>query len=172
MMNDKLKKTLASVGMLGAFGLGGAALAGAQGNPPAAKSALSQPASAQSDERGEGNERGDRGDRGETDQTVSGPSADRAGQAALKAAGGGKVVSVERETPDTGADQAEPGDKPDSAAEQARDQAVAYDVEVQNTDGTTVEVEVDDTFKVLSTVQDEPEGTESGSEADEAPAQR
>lgn len=145
MMNDKLKRILASVGLLGAFGLGGAALAGAQGDKPADQGTASQPA---------------------------GADAGRAGQAALRAAGGGKVVSVEKETPDTGADQAEPGDKPDSAEEQARDQEVAYDVEVRKTDGTTLDVEVDDAFTVLSTEQDEAEGPESGSEADEAPAQR
>lgn len=140
-MNEKLKKILAGVGVLGAFALGGSAIAGAQGGAPADKPA------AQSEE-------GEQGGVNETQQKVTGPDADRAGQAALQSAGGGKVVSVEKETPETGADRPEAGEKPDSAKEQAIDQKAAYSVEVQTSDGKTVDVTLDSAFNVLASQQD------------------
>lgn len=157
-MNEKLKKILSGIGILGAFGLGGAAIAGAQDGTPADKPAASQPAATQ------------QGEADETEQTVTGPDADRAGRAALQAVGDGKVLSVEKETPEQGPQTPEPGEKPDSAEEQAIDRQTAYDVEVQRSDGTTVEVALDGAFNVLDSEQ---ESTESPSEqAAEAPAQR
>ena len=163
-MNEKLKKILSGIGVLAAFGLGGAAISGAQGDKPADKPAASQSETGQSEERSEGNE---------AEQTVTGADADRAGQAALKSVGSGKVVSVEKETPEKGADAAEPGEKPDSAKEQAIDQKTAYSVEVQTSDGKTVDVALDSAFNVLASEQDNEQETESSSEpAAEAPAQR
>jgi len=157
-MNHTLKKILAGAGILAASGLGGAAIAGAQGNAPAGKPS------------------------GETDRPVTGADAQRAGQAALKHVGGGKIVEVERDTPDQGVDRPEPGDRPDSAAEQAMDQKPAYTAEVQRTDGSTVEVAVDSAFNALGVeqdeadgAQDEQDGAESGADAADAadaPAQR
>lgn len=142
-MNEKLKKILSGIGVLAAFGLGGAAIAGAQNDKPADK-----PGSAA--ESAEGNERGEAN---ETEQKVTGPDADRAEQAALKATGGGKVVSVEKETPETGPEKPEPGEK-ESAKEQAIDKKTAYSVEVKKADGTTVDVALDAGFNVLSTEKD------------------
>ena len=171
-MNDKLKKTISGIGVLAAFGLGGAALAGAQGGNPAdqppARSQAAQPAA------GDTNAADEPAETNETEQTVTGPDADRAGQAALQSVGSGKVLSVEKETPE-GADKpeagekADAGEKPESAKEQAIDQRTAYSVEVQKTDGTTVDVALDSAFSVLSSETDTESGTES---AAEAPAQR
>lgn len=162
-MNEKLKKILSGIGVLAAFGLGGAAIAGAQGDKPADKPAASQSETAQSEEKSEGNE---------TEQTVTGADADRAGQAALQSVGSGKVVSVEKETPEKGADVAEPGET-DSAKERAIDQKTAYSVEVQTSDGKTTDVALDSAFNVLTSEQDSEQDTESSSEpAAEAPAQR
>lgn len=164
-MNHKLKKTLSGVGVLAAFGLGGSAIAGAQGD----KTATPQPQSTQSVQSTGDNQ----GEVGETDQKATGADAERAGQAALKSVGEGKVVSVEKETPEQGTDKPEPGEKPDSAKEQAIDQKTAYSAEVQKSDGTTVDVALDDTFNVLSSEQDSEQDTGSSSEqAAEAPAQR
>lgn len=159
-MNDKLKKILAGAGLLAAFGLGGAAIAGAQGDKSAGKtgSAQSEPnEKSEGNDRHEGdekNEAGDKSEGNETDQKVTGADADRAGQAALKSVGSGKVLSVEKERPEQGADQREPGEKPDSAKEQAVDQKTAYSVEVKKSDGNTVDVTLDDAFKVLASEQD------------------
>lgn len=159
-MNQKLTRMLAGIGVLSAFGLGGAALAGAQGGQPASPPAASQSV----------NDRADGGDRGEAraaEQAVTGADAGRAGDAALKAVGSGEVLEVQRETPATGADRAEPGDKPDSAKERASDQKTAYSVEIQRSDGSKVDVSLDSAFKVLATEQDQERG-EHANEANEA----
>lgn len=138
-MSEELKKILAGVGILGAFALGGSAIAGAQsGNP------VDKPASAQTEA----------GENGDVNEKVTGANADRAGRAALQSIGSGKVVSVERETPEAGVEENEAGDKPDSAEEQAIDGKTAYSVEVQTSDGKTVDVALDDAFNVLSSEQD------------------
>ena len=182
-MNEKVKKILSGVGVLAAFGLGGAAIAGAQNDKPADKPAISQPGTAESEaaesseakEANEGNEAKEANEGNEAEQKVTGADADRAGQAALQSVGGGKVLEVERETPDQEADRAEPGDKPDSASEQAMERNTAYSVEIQKSDGTTVDVALDGSFTVLGTEQDDEQGEqdgESASEQAEAPAQR
>ncbi len=171
-MNEKLKKILSGVGVLAAFGLGGAAIAGGQGNNPIDKAASAQTAPAQS-ESGEQSEGKEQGDANETERKVTGANADRAGQAALRAVGEGKVLSVEKEKPEQSAEKPEPGEKPDPAQEQAIDQKTAYSVEVQKSGGTTVDVALDDRFNVLGSEQDNEQDTESSSEpAAEAPAQR
>ena len=135
-MSEKLKKTLAGLGVLAAFGLGGTAIAGAQSDAPAGKQAT---------EQGESNE---------AEQQVTGADADRAGQAALKSVGEGKVLAVEKEAPEQGTEKPEPGEKPDSAQERAIDQETAYEVEIRKGDGTTVDVALDGAFNVLDSEQD------------------
>jgi hypothetical protein len=158
-MNEKLKKNLSSIGILG---LRGRRLVGPACRPARRRSQRRRgrrpPAATQ------------QGEADETEQKVTGPEADRAGRAALQAVGDGKVLSVEKETPEQGPQTPEPGEKPDSAEEQTIDRQTAYDVEVQRSDGTTVEVALDGAFNVLDSEQ---ESTESPSEqAAEAPAQR
>ncbi len=72
------------------------------------------------------------------------------------------MVEVERETPEQGGEKPEPGEKPDSAKEQALDQKTAYSVEVEKGDGTTVEVALDDAFNVLGSEQDTEDSSEQG----------
>jgi hypothetical protein len=80
---------------------------------------------------------------GDSEEQVSGPSADRAGAAALEAVGGGTVTSVEREDGD--------GEG-------------AYEVEVRRADGSQVEVAISDEFQALGTAADDDTG--SGSDDD------
>lgn len=158
-MNEKMKKILAGMGVLAAFGLGGSAIAGAQNGSSAEKPAA----------QSEAGEKGEKGEANETEQKVAGADADRAGRAALQSVGSGKVVSVEKETPEAAAEKPEAGEKPDSAKEQAIDQKIAYSVEVQTSDGKTVDVSLDDAFNVLGSEQD----TEGPNEqAGESPSQR
>jgi len=160
-MNEKLKKVLSGVGLLAAFGLGGAAIAGAQSSPSrssqAPPGAGAQGEGEEQNETGEQNGAGEQNEAGETEQEVTGADAERAGQAALRSVGGGKVLSVQKETPEREADKPEPGEKPDSAEEQAIDRKTAYDVEVEKSDGTIVEVALDDGFNVLSSEKDDEE---------------
>ncbi len=164
-MNEKMKKILAGMGVLAAFGLGGSAIAGAQNGSSAEKPA----AQSEAGEKGEANETGEKGEANETEQKVTGADADRAGKAALKSVGGGKVVSVEKETPEAAAEKPEAGEKPDSAKERAIDQKVAYSAEVQTSDGKTVDVSLDDAFNVLGSEQDSEDSNE---QAGESPSQR
>jgi uncharacterized membrane protein YkoI len=132
-MSKRPKKILAGVGLLAAFGLGGAAIAAAQGES--------------------GNDRADeKGKATETDQTATGPDATRAGQAALQSVGGGKVLSVEKKTPEQGAEKHASGEE--SAKERAIDQKTVYAVQVQKSDGTNVDVALDAAFNVLDTQKD------------------
>lgn len=148
-MTDKLKKIIAGVGLLAAFGLGGAAIAGAQGDKPNAHS-----------EATEKSDQGEKGDGNEKDQKVTGADAKSAGDAALKSVGDGKVVSVEQETPDQATEKPEPGEKSDSATKQAIDQKTAYSVEVRKSDGKSVDVALDKAFKVLASEQDNEQDSE------------
>jgi hypothetical protein len=132
-MSKRAKKILAGIGLLAAFGLGGAAIAAAQG----------ESGSDQAGEKGRG---------AETEQKATGPDATRAGQAALQAVGGGKVLSVEKKPPEQGTDKHASGDE--SAKERAIDQKTVYAVQVQKSDGTTVDVALDAAFAVLETQKD------------------
>jgi uncharacterized membrane protein YkoI len=131
-MSKRAKKILAGIGVLAAFGLGGAAIAAAQGES--------------GDEHA-----GEKAHGAETEQKATRPDASRAGQAALQSVGGGKVLSVEKKTPEQGAERAS-GDE--SAKERAIDQKTVYGVEVQKSDGTTVDVALDAAFSVLDTQKD------------------
>jgi hypothetical protein len=161
-MNDKLKKTLSGVGVLAAFGLGGAAWAGAQGGTSTPAPATSQPGA----DRPDAADKPDSGQADETQQKLTGPDADRAGQAATDSVGGGKVLSVEKETPEA----PDPNEKPDpgepsAAQEQTIDQDKAYSVEVQKSDGTKVDVTLDAAFKVLHSEQDNEGSSDQGGES-------
>ena len=83
------------------------------------------------------------------DESVTGPAAEQARSAALDAAGGGTVLSVEREDGDG---------------------AGVYEVEVRRADGSEVEVYLDARFRPLGTTADDDGGAEpeeSESESDE-----
>jgi hypothetical protein len=79
----------------------------------------------------------------EADERVIGPSADRAGRAALREVPGGRVTAVERD--------ADPG--------------AAWEVEVVRRDGTVVDVELDRSLRATEQDVDEPE--RDGSREDE-----
>ena len=78
------------------------------------------------------------------DQPVSGPAADRATAAALKAAGGGEVLEVE-----------------------AGDDGAAYGVEVRKADGSVVEIQLDGDFNVTGEEADDDAGGEDESGPDD-----
>jgi hypothetical protein len=73
------------------------------------------------------------------DEQVTGPAAGQAKAAALKAAGGGTVLEVER---------------------QDGDGAGVYEVEVRRTDGSQVEIHLDAAFKPVGTQADDDDGTD------------
>jgi uncharacterized membrane protein YkoI len=73
---------------------------------------------------------------GDEDERATGAAADRAGAAALRATGGGKVLETER----------------------ADDGRRGYEVEVRKADGTTVEVHVTADGRVASTHADDDGG--------------
>lgn len=79
-------------------------------------------------------------DAGESGDNVSGPDATQAGQAAVEAAGGGKVVEVDQDN----------------------EAGAIWEVEVQKSDGTTVDVRVDQDFKVLGVESDADSADEPG----------
>lgn len=107
-MRRRLTLIVAGVAALAVLALGGAAIAGAT----------------QGDDEGE--------------QTLSGPAAERASAAALRATGGGSVTEVERD-PEGGR---------------------LYEVEVKKADGSTVDVELDSSFKVVGEDRDKDDGAE------------
>jgi hypothetical protein len=74
---------------------------------------------------------------GDSEEQVTGPAADRAGAAAVRAAGGGTVLEVERQDGDGGG---------------------AYEVEVRRADGSEVEVHLDASFEPVGTAADDDAG--------------
>lgn len=158
-MSHDIRKFMAGLGVLGALGLGGAAIAGAAGNGNTVKAAPGKSGSAEApgseakgaDEASEQGESRDHGESKETERPVSAADRRRAERAALAAVGGGTVGEVEAETPDPagGSDKPEKGEAPDPAYEQR----IAYDVEVTKTDGREVDVHLDRSFHVLGTEQ-------------------
>lgn len=111
---DRLRKIGAAVAALAALALGGAAIAGATGG-------------------GDGSERGDGGGK------LSGGTAQRAGDAALKATGGGTLGQMERD-----------GEK-----------GATYEVEVKRTDGSQVDVRLDGNFGLVAIDGDREDAGES-----------
>jgi uncharacterized membrane protein YkoI len=108
-MRTKLKGALLAAGVIAAAAGGGAAIAGATGG-------------------------GDREDRG-PDRAITGSALDRASQAALQAAGGGKVTETE-----------------------AGDEDSHYEVEVTKADGTQVDVQLDRGFAVVGSETEREDG--------------
>jgi hypothetical protein len=86
---------------------------------------------------------------GDSEAPVTGPTADRAKSAALKAAGGGTVLEVEQ---------------------QDGDGASLYEVEVRRTDGSTVEIHLDGQFQQVGSASDDDSGSgpddDSGQDAE------
>jgi hypothetical protein len=74
---------------------------------------------------------------GDSEEQITGPVAERAGQAALEAVGGGTVLEVEREDGDG---------------------AGVFEVEVQRNDGSQVEVHLDDRYQVVGSTPDDDTG--------------
>jgi hypothetical protein len=75
---------------------------------------------------------------GGSEAPVTGPTADRAKAAALKAVGGGTVLEVEQ---------------------QDGDGAGLYEVEVRRTDGSTVEIHLDSQFQQVGSAADDDSGS-------------
>lgn len=98
-MRNRLNKPLVGATVLGALALGGVAIAGAFAG----------------------------GERDDTDRPLTGPIAERAADAALREAGGGKVGGVEVDT----------------------EAGASYAVEVTKTDGSKIDVRLDDRFVVI-----------------------
>lgn len=76
------------------------------------------------------------------DQSLSGATADQASAAALKATGGGKVT----------------------ASELDNEKGATYEVEVKKTDGSTVDVRLDESFGVIAIDGDSEEADSSGTD--------
>lgn len=74
---------------------------------------------------------------GSSEESVTGPAADKARSAALKAAGGGTVLEVERQ------DEAGAG---------------LFEVEVRRADGSQVEIHLDDRFQPVGVALDDDNG--------------
>jgi uncharacterized membrane protein YkoI len=85
---------------------------------------------------------GEEGD--EAEQGLSGQVAERAKAAALKETGGGSVTETERDVED----------------------GRTYQVEIRKADGTTVDVDLDASFKVVEVDVDGPEANEQSEQDD------
>jgi hypothetical protein len=81
---------------------------------------------------------------GGDDESVTGPAADRARAAAIAHVGGGKVSEVER---------AEGG--------------AGWEVEITRTDGSTVEVQLDENYGVTDVANDSEDSGDSGGDEDD-----
>lgn len=154
-MSERLKKTVMGIGALVALALGGAALAQAGGSGDAEKGNQAEERSESGereyspgdtdnvqfeDENGENGEKGDAGENGEgneADESSTGAGADKAKAAALEATNGGKANAVERDQENGG----------------------TWEVEVTKPNGKTVDVRLDEAFKLLA-VEADGEGTE------------
>jgi hypothetical protein len=77
---------------------------------------------------------------GSSEEPVTGPAAEQARSAALKAAGGGTVLEIEQ---------------------QDGDGAGLFEVEVRRADGSQIEVHLDDRFQPVGTVADDDSGAEN-----------
>ena len=83
------------------------------------------------------------GDDDGSERAITGKALDRASAAALEETGGGKVTGTE-----------------------AGDEEGAYEVEVTRSDGSQVDVHLDDRFNVLNEVDDGDSGEQDGPEDD------
>jgi hypothetical protein len=82
---------------------------------------------------------------GSGSETVTGPAAQKAGRAAVEAAGGGRALEVEYQD----------GDSPG-----------VYEVEVRRSDGSHVEVHLNGQFESVGTQADDDVGEQSGGNDD------
>jgi hypothetical protein len=82
---------------------------------------------------------------GSSEEPVTGPAGDKARSAALKAAGGGTVLEVER---------------------QDGDGAGIFEVEVRRADGSQIEIHLDDRFQPVGTALDDDDGAGGESDSD------
>lgn len=114
-MRKRTTLIVAGIAALAVLALGGAAIAGAPAPPV---------------NEGEGN------------QPVSGAAAERAGAAAIEAAGGGTVTELARD--------------PEGAR--------IYEVEVRKPDGSVADIDLDRSFKVLAAETDQDEANESAAD--------
>lgn len=114
MLKGRLPKIFAGVTALAALALGGAALAGAG-----------------------------QGGSDEPEKQLTGPQADQAKQAALRATGGGTVEGVERDS----------------------EKGATYEVEVRKPDGSTVDVRLDGSYKVVA-IDSDSESADGAEEDD------
>jgi hypothetical protein len=85
---------------------------------------------------------------GESEESVGGPDAERAKSAALDAVGGGTVTEIEY---------------------QEAGSAGVYEVEVERTDGSQVEVHVDSGFDPVGTAADDDGGGENDDAGEDEP---
>jgi hypothetical protein len=83
------------------------------------------------------------------EQTLSGQAAEDAKAAALKETGGGSVTEMERDVED----------------------GRTYQVEVKKADGTTVDVDLDASFKVVAVDSDKPGQNEEAQDERDAPGE-
>jgi uncharacterized membrane protein YkoI len=127
-MNDKIKRGLLVTGAVAALAGGGAAIAGAAGNPGDTPSA-SPATSAEHEAPGARDDESGRDDGEGT--PVTGSELDRASAVALDATGGGQVTGSEK-----------------------NDEEGYYEIEVTRDDGSEVDVHLDRNLDVLSTEAD------------------
>jgi uncharacterized membrane protein YkoI len=136
-MTNKIRKILMGLAALAALALGGSALAGAasgggSGSDQAVqeRGEASEPAGSEDTDNVQDENGKDDGQ--DCDQGLTGDTATRASEAALAATGGGKVNASERD-----------GEK-----------GATYEVEITKPDGKTVDVRLDDQFKVVAVDSD------------------
>ena len=86
----------------------------------------------------------------ESDEPATGPQADRAKQAALEAAGGGRVIGIERENEGN----------------------TAWEVEVARDDGRQTEVDLNQDLKQVGQETDDDRAEDSGAEDKDAENER
>ena len=149
-----LKKALLGIAALAALALGGSALAQAGDDGSGGAGAKDSEAAEQEspanerydrddgdegkDDDGEGKD-DDGGEPGNQDERASGPGADRAKAAALRATGGGEANAVERDTEGGG----------------------TWEVEVTRSNGKTVDVRLDEAYQVIEVEGDGEEAERS-----------
>ncbi len=131
-MTKRLKNVLMGVAAFAALGLGGSAIAGAASGPD-----QSPRAEAREDPESANESREAENDAAEQ---VRGSQADRATAAALETTGGGRANSVERDS----------------------ENGATWEVEVTKPDGSTVDVRLDDSFKLVV-----EEGDSEGADTDD-----
>ena len=122
-MTKRLKNLLAGVAALAALGLGGAAIAGAASGPDGgagqSPDPSARPASAPAEESREAED--------DAAEQVRGTQAERATAAALETTGGGRANSVERDS----------------------ENGATWEVEVTKPGGSTVDVRLDESLKLV-----------------------